>query len=58
MEWLQFSIFFITALALWLCTISEANADRRNIANTLQEMRDQIKELNYRISTLEDKKKK
>jgi hypothetical protein len=48
MDWIQFSIFFIGVVGLWLWSRSESNSDRRDMINLVlagqKETRDEFKE--------------
>lgn len=58
MDWIQFSIFFIGVVGLWLWSRSEANADRRDIMNILKEMKDEMKDFHGRLCAIEERNKK
>jgi len=49
MDWIQFAIFFIGVVSLWLWNRTEANAHRRDIMCILREMQTEMKDFHGKL---------
>ena len=58
MDWLQFTILIMTFMGVFLWTRSESNADRREIMNLIQAIKDEMKDFHARLCVIEDRNKK